>query len=308
MKRVLGILFAILIPLHVHATEEWLSPLNTNHPDVGKVYDLRTQEAVKPQSFLAALKNHDVILIGEKHDNPDHHRLELIILSTLMNASDKPAVILEMLDDSQSKATTTIQASDSDDQLQATLNWNEQGWPWEHYGPIVRQILSEDATLVVGNISRSKIKSIYKDGTEALITDSRFKTALEMSSKVRASLLDDIYEQHCEMMPRERLSPMVNIQLARDAYMAAAIDGVKSSQTILIAGGYHVRKDTAVPLHLRLRKSNKQPLVVMLQEVDPTLQNDPNALHSMKLQADYVWFTPRFTDRDYCKDLKTSQK
>ncbi|MBE9399389.1 ChaN family lipoprotein [Pontibacterium sp. N1Y112] len=308
MKRFFSILFATLIALHAHADLEWISPLSTDHPNVGKVYDLRTQEAVEPQSLLAALKNHDVILIGEKHDNPDHHRLEQIILGTLINASDKPSVILEMLDESQSNATTIIQASDSDDELKKTLNWNEKGWPWEYYGPIVRQILSEDATLLVGNISRSKVRSIYKDGTEALITDSRFKTVLEMSNTIRSSLLDEIYEQHCEMMPRERLSPMVNIQLARDAYMAAAIDGVKSSQTILIAGGYHVRKDTAVPLHLRLRKSNKHPLVIMLQEVDPTLQNNQDTLREMQRQADYVWFTPRFTDRDYCKDLKTSQK
>lgn len=307
MKSFISSLCALAFSFPVYATD-WQSPLNQDHPQVGKVYELSSQTEISSDELYEQIRNASIVLVGEKHDNPDHHRIELDILEEFTRLEGSRAVIFEMLDDSQQSGIDIANAQLTPENLKKVLNWDDKRWAWDDYGPIIKQALNAHAKVQAGNLSRAQIRSIYKEGEKILASNSTFTSALSVNKALRKSMLEDIYTEHCKMLPRDKLTPMVNIQLARDARMAAAVDQSNAQRTLLIAGGYHVRKDSAVPLHLRLRDNNEHPLVIMLREVDPTLQNHTGFLKDMAPQADYVWFTPRFTDRDYCNDLKTSQK
>ncbi len=99
------------------------------------------------------------------------------------------------------------------------------------------------------------------------------------------------------MIPKEQLGNMLTIQIAKDASMAYALS--QQDNGILIAGAYHTQKDLGVPKHLRFM--NKPDVVVLaLTEVDA----DKTSLSDYNIDADFVWFTPQFTDKDYCEDMK----
>lgn len=284
------------------AQDDWQSPLDRDHPLVGKVVDLRSQSVISPKMLFEDLVRADVILIGEKHDNPDHHALEKRILAKLVQ--QPTTVVLEMLDDSQANLLAKLNREDQGGQLKQYLQWNDKAWPWEAYGPLIELAVSSGFKLSAGNLSRDQVKKIYQNGSELLKTDERLKTALHIDDEVKQTLLTEIYEQHCKMMPKESLSPMLRIQLARDAKMASAIGDAQTQRVVLIAGAYHVRKDSAVPLHLALRKADKKLAVVMLMEVNADLYDYADYLKEHSAVADYIWFTPKSTDRDYCSDLK----
>lgn len=288
------------------AQDDWQSPLERDHPMVGKVVDLKLQKVISPNVLLENLARADVILIGEKHDNPDHHMLEQRILSAL---AEQPAeVVLEMLDDSQSSLLTALDREAQGNQLKQNLQWNDKGWAWESYGPLVELAVSSGFKLTAGNLSREQVKKIYQRGSEELTADDRLTSALSVNDEIKQTLLTEIYEQHCKMMPRETLHPMLSIQLARDARMASAIVDSEAPQVVLVAGAYHVRKDSAVPLHLALKNADNRDLaVVMLMEVDSEIDDYDAYLVDQVAVADYVWFTPKSTDRDYCADLKHSK-
>lgn len=306
MKPFVSSLCALIFAIPAYATS-WQSTLNQDHPQVGKLYDLSTQQEITTTDLFKRLRQADIVMVGEKHDNPDHHRIESDILSALLISSDNPSVILEMLDDSQQDGIALANIAKNPETLKTTLNWDDKRWAWQDYGPIMQQVLKANGELHAGNISRQQIRAIYSEGATVIKSDPRLTSALKVDDKLRSAMLDNIYAEHCEMMPRQQLTPMVNIQLARDARMASALNQAKASQVVLIAGGYHVRKKSAVPLHLRLINSTRQPVVVMLSEVDPTLQNYSKLLNELQTEADYVWFTPRFTDRDYCEDFRASK-
>ena len=307
MKLFIRALCALTFSIPVYATE-WQSPLNQDHPQVGKVYELSSQMEISSTELYDKVHKASIVLVGEKHDNPDHHRIERDILKAFTRLEGNQAVIFEMLDDSQQPGIDMANEQPVPDNLKKILHWDDKQWAWDDYGPIIKQALHARAKVQAGNLSRDQIRSIYSGGEEVLTSNDTLTSALGVNNALRKSMLEEIYTEHCEMLPRDKLAPMVNIQLARDARMAAAVDQSNAKSTLLIAGGYHVRKDSAVPLHLRLRDNKEHPLVIMLREVDPTLQNYTDILKGMASQADYVWFTPRFTDRDYCSDLKTSQK
>ncbi|MDI3326617.1 ChaN family lipoprotein [Pontibacterium granulatum] len=284
------------------AQDDWQSPLERDHPMVGKVVDLQSQKLISPSVLLEHLARVEVVLIGEKHDNPDHHLIEKRILAALSKQS--PDVVMEMLDDSQSALLTTVDREMKGSQLKQKLQWNDKGWSWASYGPLVELAVSSGLKLAAGNLSRDQVKKIYQSGSEALSADERLQSALRVNEEVKQTLLTEIYEQHCKMMPRESLNPMLSIQLARDARMASAIVDSQASRVVLVAGAYHVRKDSAVPFHLELNGAEKDVAVVMLKEVDADIDDYVAYLKGQNTVADFIWFTPKSTDRDYCADLK----
>jgi len=287
----------------VFAQDDWQSPLERNHPMVGKIVDLQSQSVISPKALLENLMRAEVVLIGEKHDNPDHHVLEKRILSEF--AEQPVEVVFEMLDDGQSHLLTKVRPEDKGNNLKQNLHWNDKGWQWDAYGPLIELAVSNGHKLVAGNLSREQVKQIYKGGSEALKADKRLRSALQVDKGIKQTLLTEIYEQHCKMMPREALNPMLSIQLARDARMASAIDNAEASHVVLVAGAYHVRKDSAVPLHLEIMNSDKKHVkVVMLMEVNSEIEDYDAYLKEQVAVADYIWFTPKSTNRDYCEDLK----
>lgn len=308
MNRFIALITFLLVSTSVYANE-WRSTLNRDHPLTGSIYNLSSLEPVTEDVLLQSLNSAPVVLIGEKHDNADHHVIEARILNTLLSGAGNASVIYEMLTVAQQPDMAVLSPQDDSESLKSKLNWNDRSWPWKHYGPVVETTVKNNATLLAGNITKEQIRTIYRQGRDAIQADEKLHTALNINAGVRDQLLDTVYTEHCMMMPKSKLAPMVDIQLARDAYMASVIStSAETGKTVLIAGGYHVRKDSAVPLHLKQLKPELKPLVVILAEVNPEISDIPAYMLSLRDIADYVWFTPRSTDRDYCEDLKPAHK
>ena len=125
-----------------------------------------------------------------------------------------------------------------------------------------------------------------------------------LSDEERAQIQQQVFESHCEMMPFDTLLPMVSVQLAKDASMAYAMTSGGSGRAILIAGGFHVSKDIGVPRHLQKLALEAKSVVVMMLEVEEGMEALQDYADSLKDVADYVWFTPRATDKDYCEGLR----
>ena len=50
----------------------------------------------------------DFVLLGEKHDNPDHHRLQAWMIDALVARGRRPAIAMEMLDAEQASGPCRI--------------------------------------------------------------------------------------------------------------------------------------------------------------------------------------------------------
>ena len=83
---------------------DWESPLGQGDAQAGKLYDTATRATVAPAALLRRARDVDFVLLGEKHDNPDHHRLQAWLLSTLVREGRHRAVVFEMLTEAQETA------------------------------------------------------------------------------------------------------------------------------------------------------------------------------------------------------------
>lgn len=291
---------ALLAPAFAAAAApQWLSPRLRDHPLAGAIVNAQG-EKVPESELLSALASARFAFIGEKHDNPDHHQIELRLVKHRLAHQAGSAVVFEMLDDAQRPLLGSVAADDTLDQIRAKLVWPAKGWDFAVYGPLF-QASAKEGKLVAGNVGKKFIGEVYVNGEAVLATEPRFSTVASQSAQTRAHFLDRIYEAHCAMAPRYTLGPMVAIQLAKDASMASAM--ADSAPALLIAGGEHVRADTGVPSHLQVREAQASRVVIQLVEVT---EGQTNARPTVDASgpADFYWFTPATEARDNCADVK----
>lgn len=270
---------------------------------ISKVMNSQAQ-FLDEQLAFGLLRKHRYVFIGEKHDNPAHHQLERRFIQERFadaSRSNQGRVVFEMLDNSHEAAIHQLQAETSLDQMKQILNWPEKGsWDWRIYGPTFHEA-SKRSALAFGNIDRAFISAVYKNGEKNFVGVDRFSTALNPPDFLKNYLLDQIFSSHCGMQSRETLTPMLHIQLAKDASMATAM--LQTEAAMLIAGGEHVRAETGAPWHLRKKNPQADVLVIQLIEVQAD-SIDLDTYIKKAGKADLYWFTAATESKDYCAGVK----
>lgn len=293
--------------------QDWESPLGTDHPLAGKVFDVRAGTFVSPETAFARMAEARYVLSGERHDNPDHHRVQAAVLAALVDAGRRPAVAFEMIDEDQAPALAAFVAGGSGDAgaLGAAVKWEERGWPaWSMYQPIADIALRAGLPLLTGNIGKQTIKNLAFGGWEALPAEQRAALQVEgaLPTPVAAVHQTAVLEGHCGMLPESAAAPMVRVQAAKDSVMAAAMmTGATSDGAVLIAGNGHVRNDVGVPFQLDRLGAKGGIVAVAALEVQPdeTTAADYGAAHGTDAPPfDYVFFTPAVDDDDPCEKYR----
>lgn len=285
--------------------EAWLTKLDVAHPLVGKVWDVRAKSFVDATTLLKSAASARFVLLGERHDNPDHHRLQARILRGLLEAGRRPAVVLEMLELEQQAAVDQYLASPqaSAAGFGPALAWQDTSWPpYVEYQPIFDVALPAKLKIAAGNVAHASARALVKEGLSALPAErvQALRLAEPFPEALAASLADELRASHCGHLPEKLLEPMALAQHARDAQMASVMLAVGATDgAVLIAGGGHARKDRGAPYYLKLAAPDATSVSIALQEVAHDL-TDPQAYGSEAQAFDYVWFTPRGSDEDPC--------
>ena len=282
----------------------WEAPLNQEHPLAGVIWDVRNERVLTEQALLLLLSQASYVLLGEKHDNPDHHRLQAYVLGQLTQNVTLASVSFEMLDSSQEERLRSVsnETLRSMESLKTHLQWDEQGWDWDYYGPMILQLLQDGIQVNVGNISSDEMMSIYGDENIDAI-----KGVLSADQLQR--LEQEIDESHCGMLPQSQFAAMVRVQQSRDAKMAASLQrgaAQKEGVNVLVAGNFHARHDLGVPNYIAQRDVLLSLSFIELDEGATQPQQYVEALQPGS-PYDYLWFTPAVHTQDYCAQLRANE-
>jgi uncharacterized iron-regulated protein len=291
----------------------WQSPLLQQHHLVGRIWHPADGRFVEQKTLLAALAASAYILLGEKHDNPDHHLLQARLIRTLTALGRRPAVVWEMIPESRQPVLDRYWAKYSRDAaaLGGTLGWDASGWPpWSQYQPIAEAAMAAHLPMYAAGLSKAAVRTLARGKPSFEFAKRQRALGLDhpVPKEMRRRSLEQLYQGHCELMPREALGPLLNVQRARDAvfaeHMLAA--GVNDG-ALLIAGTGHARGDLAVPVFLARHQPGVRVTTVAFVEVrdgvlDPT--DYAASFSAPVLPFDYVWFTPRADNVDHCTKLR----
>ncbi|MFP6862629.1 ChaN family lipoprotein [Pseudomonas sp.] len=272
------------------ALPAWQSPEGLQHAELGQIIELRTGAQLTPAQLLERLAVAPKVLVGERHDNPDHHALQLWLLRALAAQRPQGSLLLEMLTPDQQvkvdQARAAIAAGQAPKDMLDALAW-QPGWAWSLYGPLVQHALRQPYPLLAANLERREIMQIY---TQVPQLQGQASTA----QPVRVALLQQIRQSHCNLLPESQLPAMLAVQQQRDRRMAEALIAAPEP-SLLFAGAFHARRELGVPLHLQDLGAAKGVQVLILAEVGSQIT---------AASADFVWYTPAQPEQDHCAKLR----
>lgn len=248
----------------------------------------RTAFVSQPDAF-ARVYDARVVLLGEVHDNPRHHAIQDELLARLIAAGRRPALVMEMLDREDQGAIDRARATGDPDAIAAAARFNERGWDWPAYRPLVARALAAGLPIVAANLSRPEAMRIARGVAES--------TVKPLAPAASAALREAIMVGHCNKLPEAAVAGMMRAQQARDAVLAMHLErsAAAAGMAVLIAGNGHVRRDHGVPAYL---ERTDGVLAIGLLESESRQAPAPGLF-------DLVWITPVYERPDPCRDFRT---
>jgi len=307
----------------------WTTKLDADHPLVGRIYAIKgaaNKKLAQPtrelgiDELIDRLSGERFLLLGEIHDNPDHHKLQAFIISELVRRGRRPAIVMEQINADQRVLLQLFMSGKykTAARLGPAVNWAGSGWPaWENYQPIAQSALEAGLSIVAGDTSKNMNRKVGKQGFDALPAGEVEALGLQhpLGPKLDKALLSELVSSHCNMMPASSMGPMKRVQRYRDAHLARAMRQAgeeadknvdkNAGGAVLIAGNGHVRTDRAVPWYLR--GDNTPSVTLMIVEAHKSAKTPLDLLPMTsdgKPTADFVWITPRAEREDPCESLR----
>ena len=226
----------------------------------------------------------DALLVGEQHDADEHHKIEQQIVSVLAARGLLAALALEMADVGLS--TARLKPSSSEEQTRRSLKWDDKGWPWAAYGPVVMTAVRAGVPVLGANLPREQMAASRDDRTLDVRLPGPALKAQQQAIRIG----------HCNQLPETQITPMTRLQIAKDITMAEAVHqaAFPGKVVVLLAGNGHVDRQLGVPQHL---PSDLRTRVIHLRA-------GAEAAIPRVEAPDSVWTTAALPDTDYCAALR----
>ncbi|MTI00329.1 ChaN family lipoprotein [Roseibium sp. RKSG952] len=299
---------ALLTPSAQASWKDWAAGDVENEVAAGRIWSVADQVFLSPEELISRLSEARFVLLGEVHDNPDHHQLQGYLIGRIA-PNQRPAVVMEMLSEDQEEALSVFDqlGEKSSGIFAEQVDWAGSGWPgFDLYRPVVDAALARNVSISAGLPGRQATRSVSAAGLVALDGGERARLGLTdpLSPRQAAGLRAEIMASHCDLLPVEAIPNMSAVQRFRDAYLADALRQTPATgPAVLVAGKGHVRKDRGVPRYLK--DANGSVATVMFEEVpENTTLAAVAGLFPRDTPADYIWLTRSIERDDPCLALK----
>ncbi len=295
-------------------------------------YDARSGARLSRRQLLQRMAPTPIVLLGEVHDNRDHHRVRAgLFLDWIRSQPSRPAaIVFEHLDREHNEALRLAQGEPSQRgsnrnrsrnqgegpsllELLDAARFDRDGWGWPAHLPLFEAAHASGARWIAANLSRASARRLSRDPEaavepvlQAMLESSRW------SPEAQQALSQALLQGHCNAIPASVLVSIARVQRLRDAALALPLLDASERRSLLLAGNGHVRRDHGVPLYLGALE--KEALVVGFEEQpvnapatgSADLASAVGATRALDIANAYdcVCLTMRAAREDPCADLQ----
>jgi uncharacterized iron-regulated protein len=232
-----------------------------------KVYDLEHEQLLTETQALQRLQRARIVLVGEHHNNADHHLAQLQVIQALHQAGHKVAIGMEMFRRDSQQALDQWTSGSMDEQQFIEVFNDNWTFGWELYRPILAYARDHRIPVVALNVSRKITLQVAYHAFQSL--NSEQKASLE-------GIVCDVTPEYRDFVQRAygahghgrmKFEQFCEAQLVWDSVMAlSAIDYLKQNEKrimVIVAGSGHARK---LGIPTQLAKRSTLPYIVVLPE------------------------------------------
>ena len=279
---------------------DWTAAHSKHHPLVGRIYDVKKHQFISTATLLHELPDHGITIVGEKHDHPDHHRIQATLLRLLQERAAGLAIVSEactkaedpILKEALSKEYFDVSSIPDKALRQHTARLS-----------ILYALYDTKTPLSCGDIARSQLMQLMKTPHDEsiLAEERRLLEAVPITSDAESSLATMIEESHCGALSKTMMHPFIRMHRLRDASLTTAIPG---NNSLVFVGTIHARKDFGIPHYVQHRFPETPVTSIALLEVDDSRIHAadyiPETTAAETSVYDYILFTPILSIDDPC--------
>ncbi len=199
---------------------------------------------VAAAEMMSVLMEHQVVFIGEQHDDPLAHQWELYIWEAL--AEDGRALALEMFETDVQGLLDSYLAGEVTEE-----EFLEGSRPWGNYttdyAPLVELARERGLPVIAANVPRRYAAMVASGGWQAISAEPFFQELQVDSSSTfyRNAFMETMEAVGDQMhgMPMS-MDDLYRAQLLKDAVMASSIEGLRC---VFVCGGFHSDHHSGIP-------------------------------------------------------------
>jgi len=282
------------------------APLSGQSYVPNRVYDTAKGAFTDFETMMASLVWSDVVLVGEQHDDPNTHRLELAVLEGLARRNRSVIVSMEMFERDVQEPLDHFQMGHltEDEFLKASRPWPRYA---TDYKPLVDFALARNWPIVAANVPRPIAAEVAKSGLDVLASktgDDRQLFARDLS----CATSDPYFGRFVDAMgghptggsgadeaarTNERY---FQAQCLKDETMAESIAqaltvaaGTSKAMVVHYNGAFHTDYGQGTAERVRRRLPGKRVVVLSILPVDSLDKLLPDA--DTKKLAEFVVYT-----------------
>ena len=284
-------------------------------------------DALPPDALLEKMLNAQVIYLGEQHDNPYHHRLQLAIVEKLIARGKRPILGFEFFSQAQTgwlmhytvgkpSAFALPQARDPGKLLRIKLGW-EKRQNWDYYFPLIQLARQHHLPVFGADLPDGLRVRLSRSGVAGLspLEKATWSPTGFDQEAYRRLMWQQLAISHCGMAPESLLARLYETWIARNDAMARAIVLMQAQQpnapVVVLLGAGHVAHNMGVYERVAFLQPGIRQLNLGFQS---TLPDNPPFSHYFETvsveqtefapEHPYLWFTPPAPEgEDPCAQL-----
>lgn len=238
-------------------------------PEVGEIRHLATGVSVSEGQMLAVLGDARIVYVGETHDNPASHRLELAVLQEMARRHPgNIALGLEMFTPAQQGVLDDWVAGRLDEKtFLKRVRWYEAwGMDFDYYRDLLDFARRENIPILGLNAEKSLVSALKEKGLAGLSDEERqLLPEMDLEEPYQRAQTTAIFGGHDQ--GGRHLERFLQIQTLWDETMAANVASYlagpagSSKRLMVVAGGNHVRYGFGIPRRVFRRLPTSYALV-----------------------------------------------
>jgi uncharacterized iron-regulated protein len=301
---------------------------SNNNDIVGNIFHSTSGNRISYTELIENMKNVDVIYLGEKHDNIEHHQYQIDIINSLVNEGLNPIIGFEFFYQHQTsdliKYTKGIKSpfqhgkidpEKEESKIREKLGWQKrEDEDWQFYFSFINLAKEKQLDVFGADLHSGIVSRISRGGLDSLnpIEKNELSPTNFNNSNYKSLMVQKFIDSHCGWVPEDNFEKLYQTWVARNDAMAYSI--VKMAEMnrpiILIVGGGHVEHNMGIYERVQFLNSKLSQLNLGFKEVHieqtkvedyfetPIIDN-----YKYLPNYEYYWFTNRKDNKDPCADF-----
>lgn len=213
-------------------------------------------QRIAVDQMIAEVSNVPLILVGERHDEPSHHELQLRLMQNLYYAGKPLAIGLEMFRvDSQGALDNWVSGITTEAEFVKIYQDNWHNLSWDLYQDIFRFAREHGIPMIALNVPQQIIEKVVHAGFSGLSNADLIALpprSTDPLSDASMQFMKAYFPDHGKN--GDAFHRLCEAQVLRNRVMAKAIirylKNHPGSTMIVLAGGVHVWKAGGIPAEL----------------------------------------------------------